>query len=269
MNVMSSVVRDLYRRDQLRKAYREYVPEFIKFPLYKTLSRAFPNHFSRAYEIDSRASREFMRKAFTTLWNNQVSGDYAEFGCGKGSFIPAYQESRKIKYNCTMWAFDSFRGLPPPSGAKDEHPRWIEGAYKTPVDEFRRFCNKAGLLESEYQIVEGFYEETLAPAHPAGRVRKLPESIAFAYIDCDLYSSAKTVLNFLAPRIKHGTILAFDDYFCYSSTALAGERLACAEFLIEHPNFHLSPYCQFHCVGMSFIVEDKKLWKNLDCAVLP
>ena len=262
---MNSFFRALYRRNHLRQAYRKYVPDFIKAPVYKTLTTVWPNDFSRAAEIDSKSSREFMRKAFSTLWNNGITGDYAEFGCGRGSFIPAYQESRKIKFNCTMWAFDSFRGLPPPSGAEDEHPRWIEGAYKTNVEDFKGFCKKARMSESEYRIVEGFYEETLKPRQGV----ELPESIAFAYIDCDLYSSAKTVLSFLAPRIKHGTILAFDDYFCYSSTALAGERLACAEFLRENPNFHLSPYCQFHCVGMSFIVEDKKLWKGLNSDALP
>ncbi len=261
---MNSFIRGLYQRDYLRKAYRRYVPEFVKAPVYKTLTRVFPNDFSRAVEVDAASSREFMRKAFSILGNNGITGDYAEFGCGRGSFIPAYQESRKVKFNCNMWAFDSFRGLPAPSGAEDQHPRWVEGAYKTGVEEFKRFCKEAGLLESEYHVVEGFYEETLMPPKQAPQGVKLPESIAFAYIDCDLYSSTRTVLNFLASRIKHGTILAFDDYFCYSSTALAGERLACAEFLKENPDFHLSPYYQFHCAGMSFIVEDKKLWKTVD-----
>jgi O-methyltransferase len=262
---MNSFIRALYRQNGLRHAYRTYVPEFVKAPLYKTLARVWPNDFSRAVEVDAASSRELMRKAFSLLGNNGITGDYAEFGCGRGSFVPAYQESRKVKFNCTMWAFDSFRGLPAPSGAEDEHPRWIEGAYTTTVEYFRGFCKEAGISESEYNIVEGFYDETLAPSKQA----KLPESIAFAYIDCDLYSSTKTVLNFLAPRIKHGTILAFDDYFCYSSTALAGERLACVEFLKEHPDVHLSPYCQYHCGGMSFIVEDKKLWKTVDCNILP
>jgi O-methyltransferase len=265
---MNSFFRALYKRDRLRQGYRKYVPEIIKAPVYKTLTRLWPNDFSRAVELDRSSSREFMRKAFTLLRTNQIEGDYAEFGCGRGSFIPAYQESRKIKFNCTMWAFDSFRGLPAPSGAEDEHPHWIEGAYKTTVEDFKGFCKRAGISDSEYRIVEGFYEETLKPKQTPG-AEKLPDSIAFAYIDCDLYSSARTVLNFLATRIKHGTVLAFDDYFCYSSTALAGERLACAEFLNENSNFRLSPYCQFHCAGMAFIVEDKKLWKTVDADVLP
>jgi O-methyltransferase len=269
MKIADNFVKALYRRKGLRQAYRKGVPQFVKRPLHKTLAYVLPDQFGHTVELDTKAARDFMGKVFSTLSCNQITGDYAEFGCGRGSFIPAWQASRKVKFNCTLWAFDSFRGLPAPEGAEDEHPHWIEGAYKTPVEDFRRFCKKAGLSESDYRIVEGFYEETLLPPKPGLPARPLPESIAFAYIDCDLYSSSKTVLNFLAPRIKHGTILAFDDYFCYSSTALAGERLACVEFLEEHPQFHLSPYCQFHGVGMAFVVEDKKLWKNHNYAVLP
>jgi hypothetical protein len=31
-------------------------------------------------------------------------------------------------------------------------------------------------------------------------------------IDCDIYSSTKTVLDLLAPRIQSGTVIIFDEY---------------------------------------------------------
>jgi hypothetical protein len=56
------------------------------------------------------------------------------------------------------------------------------------------------------------------------------------YIDCDLYSSTKTVMAFLGSRLKHGMIVALDDYYCYSATGISGERLACLDFLAsKHP----------------------------------
>ena len=57
-----------------------------------------------------------------------------------------------------------------------------------------------------------------------------------AYIDCNLYSSTVTVLEFLAPRLKHGMIVAFDDYFCWSPTQVSGERFALHEFTRITPN---------------------------------
>lgn len=39
--------------------------------------------------------------------------------------------------------------------------------------------------------------------------------INFIHIDCDLYSSTKTVFENLGKYIKSGTIIAFDEYFNY------------------------------------------------------
>lgn len=265
---MNNAMRSLYRKNSLRFAYRTLIPKFVKNPFYKTCALIWPDHFTRGAQLEIETRREFMRRAFTTLHMNKITGDYAEFGCcGGNTFRLAYHESRKLKFNCRLWAFDSFRGLPPQSVPEDQHPKWIEGDFRTTADEFKQICKKGGLLESEYTMVEGFYEESLKS--PELDAKLSANSIAFAYVDCDLYSSTKTVLNFLAPRIKHGTIIAFDDYFCYSSTALAGERLACAEFLKENTNFHFSPYYQYSWGGMSFIVEDKQLWKTVNCTVLP
>ncbi len=35
------------------------------------------------------------------------------------------------------------------------------------------------------------------------------------HIDCDLYSSTKTVLGLLKDRLRDGAILVFDEYFNY------------------------------------------------------
>jgi len=165
-----------------------------------------------------------------------------------------------------LWAFDSFCGLPPQSLPEDQHPQWVEGRMRTSQEEFREICRRKGIPEAEYRIVAGFYENTLTSQAAVG---DLPDAVSLAYIDCDLYSSTKVVLDFLATRIRHGTIIAFDDYFCFSAAALAGERLACAEFLKANSRFHFSPYCQFGWHGMSFIVEGRSLWGGIDCSILP
>lgn len=50
-------------------------------------------------------------------------------------------------------------------------------------------------------------EDTLPKflAEHAGHVR-------FVSIDCDIYSSTKTVLDQLAPRIVSGSVIVFDEY---------------------------------------------------------
>jgi len=105
--------------------------------------------------------------------------------------------------------------------------------------------------------VEGYYEQTLSGQY----AKKLPTNICLAYVDCDLYSSAKTVLEFLMPRLKHGMIIAFDDYYCWSATQVSGERKACAEFFRDSEDWVLVPFLQYGGGGggMSFVVENKRL----------
>jgi O-methyltransferase len=224
---------------------------------YRKLARL--RAIARDYEWyhEEQHRREFLRRAFKTLKFNGISGDYAEFGTGGGmTFGLAYSEARKHGLNAKLWAFDSFAGLPARSGAADHHPMWQPGAMRVALDDFIANCDHNRISRDEYEIVAGYYEETL---HEHADQTRLPNDIALAYIDCDLYSSTTTVLDFLTPRMKHGMIIAFDDYYCYSDRALAGERKACLEFLATTAKFDFAPYVQFGWHGMSFIVEDAEL----------
>ncbi len=63
----------------------------------------------------------------------------------------------------------------------------------------------------------------------------------FAHIDSDLYESAKCVLDNLKPRLKPGSILAFDEIWAHSNYQ-DYEAKAFAEFLND-TGFH------YHCIG--------------------
>ena len=90
-----------------RRRYRRYVSPIIK----------------DAYYHDNLARKEFFRCAFSALAFNGIEGDYTEFGCCGGvTFGLAFRESRKSNYFCKLWAFDSFKGLPPKVTKEDDHP---------------------------------------------------------------------------------------------------------------------------------------------------
>lgn len=135
------------------------------------------------------------------------------------------------------------------------HPIWIEGTLATSVDAFRGLCATHRIPRSDYSVVPGFYHETLAGAPAAVG----PGNIALAYVDCDLYSSTRVVLAYLMPRLKHGMIIAFDDYFCWTATQLSGERRAMLEAFSGHARWQLAPFMQFGWHGQSFVVEDRTL----------
>jgi hypothetical protein len=205
---------------------------------------------------ERQCRQEFFYNAFKALSFNGIDGDYAEFGCWGGmTFALAYHESRRHRHRARLWAFDSFQGLPAPKDVSDEHPLWRAGAMAMSLDEFHRKCASNGIPRDIYNVVPGFYDQTL----PALSAAASPMNIALAYVDCDLYSSAKTVLQFLMPRLKHGMIIAFDDYFCWSASQIAGERKAMLECFANDDRWALLPYVQFGWHGNSFVVEDKRL----------
>ncbi|MBI5641478.1 MAG: hypothetical protein HZA17_13740 [Nitrospirae bacterium] len=198
---------------------------------------------------------EFLRKALITLKFNGIDGDYAEFGCyGANTFRMVYRILSKYSYDVGpfhLWAFDSFEGLPGTSDAKDEHPEWVKGRMTISLKLFNELCRASGIPGNAYTAVPGLYDQSLAPAASGPR----PEKIRLAYVDCDMFTSTSAVLSFLMPRLQHGMILAFDDYYCYSATLPSGERLAVAENFRDNSDWRLVPYVQFGWHGMSFIVE--------------
>lgn len=196
--------------------------------------------------------REFFWNAFKALDFNGIDGDYAEFGSYSGmTFRLAFDQIRRREIKRHMWAFDSFQGLPEPASPLDIHPRWKKGAMAMGVEVFQRVCNSHGIPRDCYTVVQGLYEETLAKM----RDDAPPTNIAIAYLDCDMYSSTKTVLEFLVPRLKHGMIIAFDDYFCWSPKLISGERKAFLDVFAGNEKWNFVQYRDYSWGGLSFVAE--------------
>jgi hypothetical protein len=193
---------------------------------------------------------------------NGITGDYAEFGCASATTFGLSHSAMRFAYSPRhLWAFDSFQGLPAPTGEFDDHPVWTAGNMAFSLEEFLRACDDQDISGASYTTVPGFYEDTIAQG-AASYKGPLPTDIALAYVDCDLYSSTRTVLEFLSSRLKHGMVVAFDDYFCYSKNTIAGERLALLEFESANAKFRFTSYQPFGCAGMSFVVEDQRLFNR-------
>ena len=118
-----------------------------------------------------------------------VDGLVLEFGVRFGTSIR--QISTLVDQD--VYGFDSFQGLP-----ESWHSE-AKGSYST-----------KGVIPSVPQNVilhDGWFEETLP-----GFVQQHPEPVRFMNIDCDIYSSTKTILETFAKQIIPGTVLVFDEY---------------------------------------------------------
>lgn len=111
--------------------------------------------------------------------------------------------------------FDSFEGLPEAWNANEP-----AGAYSTG----RRLPSG---LPANVVLHPGWFEDTLP-----GFFADTPGEIRLLHIDCDLYSSTKTVLQCANARLVPGSVLLFDDFLGYPGYE-QHELLAFEEFVNE------------------------------------
>jgi Flp pilus assembly protein TadD len=140
----------------------------------------------------SKATRIFATRREALLFGldqAKVDGLVMEFGVRYGSTIRwiAGRSSGKV------FGFDSFRGLPE---AWHIQP---ESTYST--------HGEAPRVPPNVELVVGRFDQTLP-----GFVVSNEGPVRFMNVDCDLYSSAKTVLDSVGDRIVPGTVIAFGEY---------------------------------------------------------
>ena len=121
--------------------------------------------------------------------------NYLEFGVATGrsiniiaSFVP---DSAKV------FGFDTFEGLP---------QDWT-GHFAT-SGTFKQA--KFPKVASNVVLIKGLFENTL-PDFKAQMVG----GIGFCHIDCDLYSSTRTILQIVGDKLTSGSYILFDEYFNY------------------------------------------------------
>lgn len=128
-----------------------------------------------------------------------------------------------------LWIYDSFAGLPEKtaedsSGAGRNFQKGELAVTKREViDKIR----KHGLRNV---IIKKAWFDDLED-------KDLPAKIAFAFLDGDLYSSIKTSLRLVLPRLEQQGIIIVHDY---NNPELPGSSRAVDEFLRSHPNYKLT-----------------------------
>jgi predicted O-methyltransferase YrrM len=135
-------------------------------------------------------------------------GLYLEFGVASGTTVNLIAST----IAGPIYGFDSFAGLP---------EAWL--GY-LPKGAFRQ--ERIPEVRENVEVVVGLFAETLPRF-----LGEHPDSVAFMHVDCDLYSSTKTIFEHLGPRIRSGTVIVFDEYFNYPGWE-DGEHKAFQEFIL-------------------------------------
>jgi hypothetical protein len=152
---------------------------------------------------------------FATTLINPKYKHVLEFGVASGRTISMIRALLDDTFK--VYGFDSFYGLP---------EDWIGNPY-CPKGCFS--TNGIAPKINGVTIFKGLFEDTIP------EYLKEAEPCALIHIDCDLYSSTKTIFKYLPNFIKAGTILVFDEW-CYNANINDNEheQKAFYEFVDDH-----------------------------------
>ena len=181
--------------------------------------------------------------AMDTLVGNEIEGDYYEFGVFRGRSMSLVfkrlRASLPKKYFKPMRfvAFDSFQGLPQ-SHDTATPAHYHQGAYAAPRRLFERNMRRVGLRGDKLVVVPGFYDQSLNA--PETQAQLQASKVALCYIDCDIYESTVSALDFLTDRLQQGSMLVLDDWNRHRVSDSFGLRRAVKEWLGRNPHIRLT-----------------------------
>lgn len=168
----------------------------------------------------------YVAELLQIIRDKEIAGQIAEFGVFQGKWLKLLSGLMAgLGLERELWGFDSFAGLSRPSEKYDD-PFWKEGMFSAGFEEVRR--NISADDHSNIHLVLGWFSESLKDQ----KAQELKE-VAYARIDCDIYEPTVDCLQYLGPRLSHGSILAFDDW---SHDISIGETRAFSEWIERVPH---------------------------------
>jgi hypothetical protein len=162
----------------------------------------------------------------------ELPGDCIEFGAFRGGlsfFLGLCIVDMGLAKRVAM--LDSFQGLPPPDEALDAP--FEQGTMASDLQEVLRVRAELG-LDAVVEIHEGWFEDTLGRISPTAQ-------FCLAHLDADTYSSTKTALRNLLPRLVPGGAVVLDDCLFYGAI---GVLQAAEEEIGKDLHLHLGPKTQ-------------------------
>lgn len=238
---------------RIRNFFVNLVIDFLNKP---TIRYRFILPLSEIFSKNS--DEEILEKAMKFTAHSGMGGDYLEFGVWKGrSFVRAYHMRNYVKdkrlSKMKFYAFDSFSGLPEIKGDKDgSSSEFKKGDYSCDLPTFRNTLKNKSVNLNDVVIVPGWYDRVLNNETKKSLDLK---RASIVYVDCDLYESTVLVLNFITDYVVDGTVIIFDDWFCFNANPNKGEQRAFREWLQKNPNITATEWQKVNWKTNSFVLH--------------
>lgn len=193
-------------REMVREELRRDAHNISKGMQMRALATSVDFAEKHLFNVDSFATNEELWAHCIALAPKRDDGLFLEFGVYQGRSINFTADRTKQ----TVYGFDSFEGLP---------ERWFDlfdkGHFKV---------EQLPDVRPNVKLIKGWFNETLP-----GFVKVNRGPVVYLHVDCDLYSSTKTVFDVLAPQIIPGTVIVFDEWYDHPRWE-EGEYKAFVEF---------------------------------------
>lgn len=227
-----------------------FIKQSLKSLFYFTFDRNLYKAHKSYLFTDEQLKFTHIFEAINYIRIAELPNSYFEFGCHSArTFSAAARAARYFKMrDMEFYAFDSFEGLP--EVKKKDDGFFKTSSFNTNMPDFLRLLKKnSGLELPNSSCIKGYYKDSLTPM----LLSKLPK-VGVVHIDVDLYSSTVEVLKFIKPLLVCGTVLIFDDWYCFPPGENKGEKRAFEEFCADHPNFKTEVWKNYSTFGKSFFV---------------
>jgi O-methyltransferase len=216
----------------------------------------YSSHFFAMQRLFGYNARELLLyNALQFVLMNRVPGDYLEFGVFEGAnFVAAYHLAKSFGlHSMRFHAFDSFDGLPAIDGIDANGFRHFqEGEFRSSSETFMHNVTSKGLDPSRLTVTAGWFDQVLSEQT---RHSLAIDKAAVVFIDCDLYESTVPILDFITDYVQEGTVVIFDDWFCFRGNPDRGEQRAFREWLQRHPDIQATELFRFGWQHNSFVLR--------------
>ena len=210
---------DEHTADALRAAIARFIREPLAYPPnidFEMVARLKAASESADYMVSRMMGAQNLVNRAALLdfavAQSTIDGLVMEFGVFRGESLRFLAK----RFAREVHGFDSFEGLPE------------DWTYFQKQGRFSLDGQIPQFSEKNIRIHKGWFEQTLP-----GFLDLHAGAAGFIHVDCDIYSSTRTVLHLLAPRIVKGTVIVFDEYLNYPAWQ-AHEFKAFQEFLAAH-----------------------------------
>ncbi|MET0658624.1 MAG: class I SAM-dependent methyltransferase [Steroidobacteraceae bacterium] len=135
-----------------------------------------------------------------------------EFGTSDGySFVKLLYATKYLHLadRVIVHGFDSFEGMPVAVDESDEdwitRDNWVPGQFRGSYEKLDAYCSRH---YSNYRLHKGYFEQSIDEEF-LDSLQSYPPILV--WIDCDYYSSARTVFERMRDHLPNGCVVYFDD----------------------------------------------------------